>query len=511
MQKKRSQHLQMQRRSVSGMAQSAQTPDKPLVSEIIGRTTTPFSRIPNTWRKTVDQTRPEYDFWSSVARGKESGYELGALFAKRIVEIDAEWMLGDGFGIDSENPDVDELVAEFIDDELNTLMTWRKDSSKLGDSYLIVNPDASLTLVSPDTADILTDPLDYTTVIGYRFTTVLDMVTVIDEYRLDGRSVTFQRLAPGTGAQLFGTTKIGETVTLTFENLIGMIPVVHLPNDRDSNEIYGHPMVEALLTLFGRYDDVIQKTADGVEIMGRPIPVAEGLEDPEEAMRINSTRTEPVTDKDGEEHEVPVVDFEDLTMLWLGQGGSFRFASPNPFSEDSLNVLKMYFYLMSEHTGIPVWAWGVEVAGGIGGDSVMAQMPAFIRYLKGRRTQTHKAVKQLVSIWLATKRLTEPVAPVEKFKLLWPELEKQNGELELKKIQQASLDGLLTKETELRLLDLVDDPAAEVDAAAQEAKTRDEQMSAAVDAEIARMNQGGGGDQPGQQSDPAMQDNGAQK
>lgn len=485
MARKRNQRLQMQRRSapktVSGALQAV--PPNALVSEIIGRTLTPYNRAV-AWRKTIDETRPEYDFWSRLPRGKEPGYELGALFCKRIAEIDAEWMLGDGFGIDSENMDVDERVSELVDDELDTLMTWRKDSSRLGDSYLIVNPDGSLSMASPDAVEIIKDDLDYTNILGYRITTVLEKATVIDEYRLDGRTVTFQ---VASGTRLFGTDTVVASQSFQFANLIGMLPVIHLPNDKESNELYGHPMYEALLTLFGRYDDVIQKTADGVEIMGRPIPVAEGLVDPEEAQRQNSTRTETVRDKDGTEHDVPVTDFEDLTMLWLGEGSSFKFASPNPFSEDSLNVLKMYFYLMSEHTGIPVWAWGVEVAGGIGGDSVMAQMPAFIRYLKGRRTQTQKAVKQLVKVWLATKRLVEPVAAVERFKVLWPELEKQNGELELKKIQQASLDGLLTKETELRLLDLVDDPAAEVQAAQAEAETEQEQEDARLDAEIERM------------------------
>ena len=460
----------------------AAKPTRALVSEIIGRSTTPYSRVPVLWRKTIDETVPEYDFWSRLARGKEPGYELGALFCKRIAEIDAEWMLGDGFSIDSDNPDVDDTVSQFVDDELDTLMMWRKDSSRLGDAYVVVNADGSLSMASPDTVEILRDPLT-NEVYGYRISTVLEAVTVIDEYRLDGRTVTFQKMS---GVRLFGTEQVMQSQSITYPNLIGMLPVIHLPNDRESNEVYGHPMYEALLTLFGRYDDVIQKTADGVEIMGRPIPVAEGLEDPEEAMRVNSTRSEQVRDADGVEHSVPVVDFEDLTMLWLGQGGSFKFAAPGSFSEDSLNVLKMYFYLMSEHTGIPVWAWGVEVAGGIGGDSVTAQMPAFIRYLKGRRTQTQKAVKRLVEVWLAYKRLVEPVAAVESFKVVWPELEQQNEDIQLKKVQQASLDGLVTKETELRLLDLVDDPASEVEQAAAEAETELEQENARLDAELER-------------------------
>lgn len=491
---KRSKRLQMQRRSVSGTTDAL---ERPVVSEIIGRSTTPFSRIPNTWRKTVDATVPEYAFWSSLARGKEPGYELGSLFAKRIAEVDAEWTLGRGFTADTGDSDVDDQVSEFVHDNLDTMMTWRKDSSKLGDSYIIVNPDASLSLASPDTAEILTDPLDYTTVIGYRFTTVLDAATVIDEYRLDGRFVIFQRTS---GTLLFGTNTVTETVTIPFQNLIGMIPVIHLPNDRESNEIYGHPIYEALLTLFGRYDDVLQKSLDGVEIMGRPIPVAEGLEDPEEAMRINSTHTEPVKQEDGTTVDVPVVDFEDLTMMWLGNGGTFKFAAPGSFSADSVAMLKKLFYLMLEHTGIPEWAWGGAVASSKA--SVEAQMPAFIRYLEGRRTATQNAVRKLTEVWLATKRLTEPMPVVERVKIEWPELQPGDETMQMNKANSANDRGVVTDETYLRLLDLVDDPEGEVKAAREENQTKEDAVNAAVDAEIALMNQQNGTDQqnpPGQQ------------
>lgn len=479
-----------QQRLVSGAASS----NKPVVSEIIGRATTPFNRVPVTWRKTVDESRPEYDFWSRLARGKEPGYELGALFAKRIAEIDAEWTLGDGFTVESDNSDVDELVnIELVQDNLDTLMTWRKDASKVGDAYIIVNPDGSLSLANPDTVEIITDPLDYTTVIGYKIITVLDTATITDEYRLDGRTVTFEKIS---GTRAFGTDVVLGKVALNFQNLTGMMPVIHLPNDKEANEIYGHPIYEALLTLFGRYDDVIQKTGDGVEIMGRPIPVAEGLDDPELAMQQNSTTNETVTNRDGSQEEKPVVDFEDLTMLWLGKGGSFKFAAPGSFSEDSMALLKKYFYLMLEHTGIPEWAWGGAVAGGIGGNSTMAQMPAFVKYLKGRRTATHKAVKQLVDVWLATKRLTTFVPAAERVQIVWPELERMDEKLQLDKIKEANLNGDLTQETHLRLLDLVDDPEGEIDAAKEEQQTEDAAAQARLDAELTAMNAGDGNMNP---------------
>lgn len=480
--------MRSQKRAMQRQA-STRPPQRELVSEIIGRATTPYSRIPVTWRKTVDETRPEYEFWSRLARGKEPGYELGSLFAKRIAEIDAEWTLGDGFTVESDSPDLDMMVnADLIEDNLDTLMTWRKDSSKVGDAYIIVNSDGSLSLANPDTAEVITDPLDYTTVIGYRFITVLDTATVKDEYTLEGRTVTFERTS-GTAA--FGTQAVVAQTQIHFPNLIGMIPVIHLPNDRESNEVYGHPIYEALLTLFGRYDDVIQKSLDGVEVMGRPIPAAVGLPDPQQAMEDNSTHTEPVTDKDGTQHDVPVVDFEDLTMLWLGEGADFKMVAPNSFSADSVAMLKKLFYLMLEHTGIPEWAWGGAVPGGIGGNGVLAQMPAFVKYLKGRRTQTQKAVKTLVDVWIAMKRLTTFIPATERVSIVWPELERMDETLQLNKIKQASTDGLITKETELGLLGLVEDPEAEIEAAKEEAQSSDAAMQAKIDAEIAAMNANG--------------------
>lgn len=465
-----------------------------VVSEIIGRTTSPYARI-TTWRKSVDATKSEYTFWSHLRRGKEPGYELGALFADRIAEIDAEWTLGDGFIVETGNETVDEECAAFVDEHLDEFMTWRKDASAHGDAYLIVNPDASLSMANPDCVDILTDDLDYTRVVGYRITTVLDKVTATDEYRLDGRTVTFKTGDMKIGAVLVGMgyeqTSVSE-YRREYANLTGMLPVIHLPNDREANEVYGHPIYEALLKLFARYDDVLNKSLDGVEVMGRPIPVAEGLEDPEEAMRANSTRTEDVTDKDGATQTVPVVDFEDLTMLWLGKGGSFKFAGPGSFSADSVAMLKKLFYLMLEHTGIIEAVWGGAIASSKA--SVDAQMPAFVKYLKGRRTATTKAVQQLVTVWLAMKRLTTPLAALETVKIHWPSLESEDEALKLNKLNAAHDRGVIRDETYLRLLDIVDDPAAEVEAAKAEGETDESRLQEAVDREMAMMRNEGGGE-----------------
>ena len=441
-----------------------------VVAEIIGRTTSAYARPIAAARGSADWTRPDYAFWSRLRRGKEPGYEIGGLFAKRIAEIDAEWTLGRGVTLTTDNPDIDAQFVGFVRDNLDTLMMWRKDASALGDAYLIVNGDGSLSAASAETVEIMTDPLDYKRVTGYRVTTRLEDATICDEYRLDGRTVTIEAK--------------GQVQAFEFGNPLGMLPVVHLANDREGNEIYGHPIYEGLLRLMARYDDVLQKSLDGVEVMGRPIPVAEGLSDPALAQQQNSSRTETVYNEDGTAVQVPVVDFEDLTMLWLGEGGTFKFAAPGSFSADSVAMLQILFYLMLEHIGIPEWAWGGAISSSKA--SVDAQMPAFVRYLEGRRTQIQAALLKLADVWLAVQRLTGVVAAVE-ISIEWPALEGRDDQQLMAKIKLARDQGLLTDETTLRLLELVDDPAAEVAAAADAAQTDETRMQAEIDAQMAMM------------------------
>jgi hypothetical protein len=73
--------------------------------------------------------------------------------------------------------------------------------------------------------------------------------------------------------------------------------------------------------------------------------------------------------------------------------------------------------------------------------------------------------------------LFEFLPMVEDMTLTWPEVTPSDDEILVKKVAQASLDNLLTRETELRVLDLgIEDPAAEVAAAQEEADDEQEKQ-----------------------------------
>ena len=459
-----------------------------IVSELIGRQAPPLPTLSLYSMLTRDASRPTYDFWSKFARGKEEGYRLGALFARRIVEIDSEWTLGRGFSVKTGNEATDELFEDFVTDNLDIILDWRKDASKLGDSYIVVNViDGSLTLKSPDTGEIIEDDMGRT--IGYRFTDRFPTLTVVDEYFAFSRVLTLKRHSASNVGTLLNPmqnllTLQDRSDSITFPNLIApLIPVVHLSNDKETNEVYGRPIYEGLLTLFGRYDDVLNKGLDGVEALSRPVPTITST-DPDGDRERNQTREEDAWNAETKRYEkVGVVDFENVTMFWLKDGGTFQMVQANDFFASVSSALKKLFYLMLEHVGIPEWVWGGSVAGGIGGNSTQSQTPAFTRYLEGRRVTTQKALLMLCRILLAVQRLTTFFEEVLRLWIEWPEIEGQDEAMRFKWVEWADKTGKLDDVTALTLADLVENPAEVVEKAHAEAVDEDEQ---AFDMEVQR-------------------------
>src|SRR5690606_29050050 len=97
-----------------------------------------------------------------------------------------------------------------------------------------------------------------------------------------------------------------------FKNLIGMIPVIHIPNNPGSDEAFGHPEAEALITVLLKYGEVLENALVGNHKQGRPTPTLEEMGDMAsiEAFWLMFGRKESYTDKDGSTKEKWVIDFD---------------------------------------------------------------------------------------------------------------------------------------------------------------------------------------------------------
>lgn len=450
------------------------------VAEIIGRNAVGTAQMAMFRSRyaitTVDQTIPDYEFYDKLRRGKQSGYHLGALFAKRIERIFSTWILGRGVTValvESGDPDSDTDPRNYTDSQLDDfiqanhslLMTLKEDVLGLGDQYIIVNADGSLSVPSPDTVEVVRDELDYRTVVAIRVTTKLEKVTIIDEYRVDGRTVTIRRYENGNAV---------DTVQ-QFANLIGRIPVIHIAYGMSGNETNGHSIHEDLLKLYDQYDDTIHKQLDGAKLLGNPLLTFVGLEDLSAVIDANQPVTqETYFDIGGNEITRPQLNIDRNSVLLVGKGGDAKFvAPPVGFTEDTKTALKTLFLLLLDRTGIPEFIWGNELSSARASSDT--QMMQWAHDIEGQQKGDERWLLELCEIWMLTTALTDPQMVVDELAAEWPPVLDENQELRLKMLEFASQQSLLQAKTMLELTELpVEDAAAEVQAGQAEADARAE-------------------------------------
>lgn len=461
-------------------------------------------------RETVDKTRPDYAFWDKVRRGKQDFYEFGGLFAQSIVEIVSYWVIGDGFRpaltekpADPRNPSdslvyTNDVLQRFVDGNLPVVQMLYEDDLALGDQFVVVNADGSLSIPSPDTVDIETDPLDGKRPIAYTVTTVVEpddgseKLTTTDRYTATERTITIK-----VGNQ--------EPASMSFPVLIGRMPVIHFANDRSTNELHGRPIYERLLKLFQRYDDLVVKGVDGAETAGNPIPVFEGLEDPQSTIDLNATEEDTeYTDREGNTQERKEIRWDSLAALFLGKGGSFKWAGPNVgFSDDVRNVLKALFLLVLDVTHIPEFVWGGAINASRA--SAETQMDPFTRFIKARRRflegkaaddligqEPEGGLLELLYVWLLTRQLVDPRIVVGPVRIAWGDLTDEEGTLKLEKVKFSYEKGFITAVTALEQLELVDDAEFEV---AQGKAEFEERIQAFADPFMGRLDEGIGNEE----------------
>lgn len=458
-----------------------------IVSELVGRyvlngaqTTLYKQRMV---AKTLDETRPDYAFYDALRRCKAAGYRLGGLFCRRIENVFAAWVFGGGLEVKlAESQDIPddareytnarlaELVKALLDsgsaddesdrDEQSTsfLQQVYADTLGLGDQYIIVNPDGSLSVPSPDTVEVERDELDYRRVTAVTVTTKLDKVTIIDRYEADRRVITYQR-------------RTGDAVQETREeyaNLIGRIPVVHVAHGRAQNETNGHSIHEDLLELYNQYDDLVYKQLDGAKLLGNPIPTFTGLADPAAAMGSNEPEElDAYADKDGHVVSREVIQLDQNPVVALGEGGDFKMvAPPTGFTADTKEALKSLFLLLLDHTGIPEFIWGNELSSARASSGT--QMEEWVHETEARQRSAGGWVVRLCKLVLMMWALVDPRIVVGRLQATWAPLVKDDEEIKLKQIITADDRGWLTDATGLGLLHLVDDPEAEAQAARAE-------------------------------------------
>lgn len=457
------------------------------VREIIGRVANALSSVlyPASYQS-VDKTVTNYRFWDELRRGKLPGFEFSGLLVRPIAQISTAWVLGNGVQAKLAEAEeyTDNLLQRWMTSIHSTMLQFIEDLYSLGDQYVVINPDGSISVPSPDTVVYKYSDLDYRQPVSATITTVQEKVTIIDEYRLDGRTLTIKYADDPNNPEVY-----------EYPNLIGVLPVIHFANERGTNETHGRPLMEAMYTLLSKYNDLFKKLIGGAELMGNPFPVIEGAEDPDEVLETNG---EEVEENDSQGNIVTrwVLNFKRMTSMVLGKGASLKLVSPgNGFTDDIRNVLKAMFLLVMDFTRIPEVIWGNELSSSRA--SAGEQMQTFYQHVEHKRValegqgtddllqiEARGGIFQMIDIWLRYRSLTDRQVKVAPVILRWPELNSKGDEMRLKWTEFLRGEGLLPDEETVAQSDLVEDVATIVEKAKEEAQERRDQFENAVDEQL---------------------------
>ncbi len=472
------------------------------VAEIIGQWTLvrPF------WSARIliskDTTWPDFVFWDALRRGKAPGYEIGGLFATPIAQTVASYVVNDGMSaslMDSVTADAPKNTSvhedgkrtkdlkavkalpparpggsdgsalgytnmqlrRMMEREQGFFMSTIIDAYGLSEQYVFINPDGTFSVASPETVTCEYSASDYRRLLKVIVKTKYQGAIVTDEYTDDRRRVTIKYYDSR------------EPVFQDFENLIGRIPMVHFAVDRGPNEIHGRVLYEAALPLMRRYDDLIYKTCDGVELLGNPTPAFTGLDNPSETLALNSTQ-QTYIDEQGNQQTRNLLRFDRNLAIILGKGGDVKMvAPPVGFTKDSLDVLRQLFLLLFSHARIPEFMVGAAIPSSKA--STETQLPPFIKYINFRRLQlegegadsalgieARGGFLALIDIWLRTMKLLNPSIVVGPVKMEWSEIDAADALIKYQYVTYFNSTGKVTDEDAIAASNIWDDPAAVV-------------------------------------------------
>jgi hypothetical protein len=418
----------------------------PVIRELIGRARMVVismrSRYPH--RATRDLTIHNYAFYDAARRGLARGLEISGLLLKTIGSKTASWVLGRPPSWKMENPRNQEALTDWGNQNHNKILWTYEEAVNLGDYYLVVNADLTLTAVPPDVVEPIVADDDYSKTIGWRITQRFQHPTEIGKWMVEINEYTnTQRIRR---VQFDNTDWREERYT----NLIGMCPVIHIANNRHSNEVFGTPEGAALVakenSLLHRYGEILDAGLNGNILQGRPTPTAK-FNDAQSVeqyfQKYGKTETDPET------HETTTyVEFDADKLMAIA--GEFKYAQPGSFAGDTEKLLGILYWLVLEYTEIPEFVMGTAVTSSKA--STETQMPIFVKWIQKKQGQVEDWVIQLAQVVNALQALTMPGVTLEKPVLAWPELTDTDGQLLLEVVQWAYAEALMDGEKALELL-----------------------------------------------------------
>lgn len=436
-------------------------------SEILGvqRTIRSILMFASQLSARVDAGVGDYEFWDKARYGKISGLELSGLLLKPLFSKVAAWVMGKPpkFKV-GDNDDATQALEAWVGDNFPKILSAYEDSVAVGDWYLVINPDLTVVAKPPDAVRPLVADNDFSNVIGWQVDETYPHPTE------PGRTMRIQDQYTATKRTRTVWMDSAQMSVQTFPVFINRVPVVHIPNNRSANELFGKSEAIALPTMLHRYGEILDAAMEGNMRQGRPTPVVEKMGSPAQVDKFwekyGKTRTKDLADGTTESEEY--IEFDADRVMTLGGDATFNWKSPAPFTGDTGRLLELLYYLYLEHTELPEWVLGSAIASSQA--SANTQVEPLVKFIEKKRTQCGWLI-EVCEIVLAFMSVYDvKVRTEDKVTIQWEDMTRKDGNLIQTTIAWALEKGLILPETALRLAPIdVENPEEEVKKAEKKA------------------------------------------
>jgi hypothetical protein len=420
--------------------------------ELIGAAKRYVIRFRGLWSTETQQdaAQPDYAYWDKARRGKAAGLEISGLLLKPLASKIASYVLGSEPRWKCDDSTGQKRLNEWWSANHAQLLRTFEEALNLGDFYLVVNADLSVTLIPPHLVTPLVDERNFSKRIGWRIeqsfshpTDIGRTMTIINEYTAEKRVETI-------------ISDRQQATTRTYRNLIGRLPVIHIPNRKGTDEEFGRPEAEAVIPLLQKYGAIFDAAVKGNIRQGRPTPVIEEMGDKAavDAFFERYGKTVRRELDDGTVEEYTVIDFDLDGLVALPGTSKFSYKSPASMIRDVEGLLGLLFYLYLQHTEIPEFVWGNAIASSKA--SAEAQMPPFIKWLEKRRGLIEMWMMEIARVVLAYHSVFETQINAQaKIGIQWQPLNEEDGNLVLNAVKYAHNEtGMIDDRQALELLPL---------------------------------------------------------
>lgn len=438
-----------------------------------------------------DETETDVEFMTHMYRNSHPNYFLGSWIVKPVIEILLHYM---GYPrVTSKDQKLANMLNEFYEANKSNVQQLFRELGLFGEEYAILGYNSEMNMPTlkarNKTFIVETRYEDPSNPDELTYIKVKDVVSRIKPGSEDGSNiakeqVTFLRTywkepnpeydkALKKGADTTDIDKwiykasmkrkVGdgsnwEEIMKPFTNEWKVIPVQSLNQNRLSNDMVGYSDVNGLIKLAQVYHQVFESMIDTNIYNGKPTTVFYGLTDAEKFIKTTYGDVDPVSGSVGY-----MGSYEMFGSYYLEGDADIKYLQvDNRYVEGAKEILRLLFYIYVQLSGVPEWALGAHIDGTYA--STKMQSTPLIQKIESKRLDVNDAV---VAMNVKVAKIIEANQDI-KFKtyltqLEWSEPLPEDRDYILSAIDKIIPLDILTDEKILELLDIVADPAGEIE------------------------------------------------